>query len=1068
MGYQSIQGVKIKPISTRFANWADGEAFGGWIYDCSVNIGFSKSPTSIDISIALDTQTSPSLTNPVSYDFDIKKSDLFLNNIGNDSHYDITIGGTEYKYMYPVSYKISAGSDSKTLSVKFIDYSVILDKITINLFKKGGYDKNKIKQFKISPKLSTYCQSCDLESSDFNKAVINGSVDSVTRGSFIFYNHANRAGIDLFPNLPNQSAGVVYLQNGTLTATKPTTGNYFSFLNYVLNPPSYSDFKNNEINNAFNTLISSADINGGSLTIGIEEWSDKICDNDSKTTYNFSELLACLRRVGFKFSKVNKEDDLSSYADVYGFLDKNINYRKDYVGSLREVLTQWCADFGLDFYFSGKTLRFVDLSAISSTALRQDIDEIKKIVYPNKVGLGQNFNSDKQFAISNWSESADLEDTYAKSLVTFNRRNYQVRTSSKKSDRAWDFQTLHPLEFLVNSQSAGMYDSRFLNDIDTCAALIRYSENIRNIYASNIISANPNIIGNYRAFAFYPIAVLDDQNEIALKSELIKNIIKDKKTANNKNTYEIVNEHFDVVIGFHNPEEFSKIKNWERSLGDNMYKYAIGKFAKNSSYDSPLFSSRIDFKSQPDSELFFAANNGKIDLSEIFQRNNINENSSTLYGKRIGIINENSWYPSSQEFENEIKNIMSRANGNKGCAGLFGSKGVNQFVAAESKNHNQNIDIEDWSPKIAVLSDDLVLRSKDWIQAAIDNNAYGGADILKAFNKILINEPADASSPNPYNCPSLYYLFIPRVSWHLGKNRNPHFVLKFNRVNTVNTAMAQNERKKFEDKVLSESQSLPKDECSLNINDRICENNGHHPCYTSEIQNREIGFDSFGCRGISIEFHINQFYDGPFNRDRYENIVTPGSVVPNINLGNKTYPAYVQFRFAAPTIQYPVYGIYRGVGTFNINTLKRVPEIIEANGSYWTETSNVRKVEHINNEIPQELQAQIDLSSQSQQFFNPYFDLNDNLIRTVGDYHNTISNLTRFSGPEYSENIEFSIVGDPALIPNLAPYLKPHRGLKSLSFKLGSEGFSADLQFSNAPPEMPKNEAILNKIIQKL
>lgn len=41
----------------------------------------------------------------------------------------------------------------------------------------------------------------------------------------------------------------------------------------------------------------------------------------------------------------------------------NLDYRASYTGSLREVLKNWCADFGLDFYWSNNSVYFIDLSS---------------------------------------------------------------------------------------------------------------------------------------------------------------------------------------------------------------------------------------------------------------------------------------------------------------------------------------------------------------------------------------------------------------------------------------------------------------------------------------------------------------------------------------------------------------------------------------------------------------------------------------------------------------------------------------------------------------------------------
>jgi hypothetical protein len=62
-------------------------------------------------------------------------------------------------------------------------------------------------------------------------------------------------------------------------------------------------------------------------------------------SYNFGELITELRKV---FNIANPTD-------------LNPKYRTTYTGTVREVLSQWCSDFGWTFYWENETIKFLDL-----------------------------------------------------------------------------------------------------------------------------------------------------------------------------------------------------------------------------------------------------------------------------------------------------------------------------------------------------------------------------------------------------------------------------------------------------------------------------------------------------------------------------------------------------------------------------------------------------------------------------------------------------------------------------------------------------------------------------------
>ena len=396
MGYQQIKGIRVQPsngtANRHFSStpWETGYAFGGWIYNTQLDVGYSQGPTTISLDIALDTQTrGRNDTNRLNDDgaqagssFDIDSGDLNISYQGgsSESYYKIHIGDNVYEPMYLSSYEIDGGSDTKVLRTKFVDYSSILDKIYVGLFKRQGYDKRYIHKLKSSPIIDAQCPDCSTTGVDFWH--VTGTVTGNLEMASYSYNHGGSADLMLKPN-PNES------YSGHFTRRQST---------FPWFPGSSSDSSTIP---AASTTPGMFNINGGTLILGHEEFNETLCGNLAPISYNFSELIFALNRSRVKFSQVNSSNLLSSWmSHVSGKIDKNPNYRQSYNGTLREVLGQWCADFALDFYVTGRTVCFVD----SSNGTLDFVKGLSGVMIPKGTNItGLDFNSDTRNAISSYN-----------------------------------------------------------------------------------------------------------------------------------------------------------------------------------------------------------------------------------------------------------------------------------------------------------------------------------------------------------------------------------------------------------------------------------------------------------------------------------------------------------------------------------------------------------------------------------------------------------------------------------------------------------------------------------------
>ena len=101
-------------------------------------MGFNDKPTEVTVNIVLETTT----FSQAAAVFDITKSDLHcdagVGGLSNEIWYDLNIEGFQLSNFLLYSYNFSIENGQKILNVTFKDYSLILDKIYVGLFKKQG------------------------------------------------------------------------------------------------------------------------------------------------------------------------------------------------------------------------------------------------------------------------------------------------------------------------------------------------------------------------------------------------------------------------------------------------------------------------------------------------------------------------------------------------------------------------------------------------------------------------------------------------------------------------------------------------------------------------------------------------------------------------------------------------------------------------------------------------------------------------------------------------------------------------------------------------------------------
>jgi len=899
MGYQKIKGITLTRVGKKANIFPMGRAFGGWIYGGNVNMGFNSTPTTITLDIALDVKTDGGglmSTDPgyVGIGFDIDPKDLKVNWQGQDEYFKIKIGENEYGPMYLTSYDINGSVDSKTLKVEFTDHSIMLDKIYVGLFKREGFDPKHASFLLVDPELSALCPDCTLTSPSHWVVVGKGS-------AYI------------------QSASY-FLSKAAPNGKKLIDGES-KILSYPKKNKNYKEHYEENIENGPNWKTMGGltdqyapagggvcDINGGTLIIGTEEFNTNICGDNGNVSYNFTELLYSLAGLKIKFTKVNSENLVSSYGDTKE-LDLNENYRKNYNGTLREVLNNWCSDFGLNYQITGKTICF------SNSKKPNAIGEIEKVMIPTEAP-GKPFNAHTDFAIGGYTEKVNIKESFAQSIVTADVRPRRIKNVEKQLKRICGFIATHPLDWLDPEMATtehstlynvGFENPKFLNAyapdrgfldypyfnihgplavaqqlthgksfhhhhwytnrahcvIDTCAALIRSNEALRDIYAGSLIHLSSvnyppvdplSAQNGFNSFGFSPLGKANPANRAALYNWINTFILNNKGGDEREFNF---NTH-DVYFGFYDEDTEQEIKNWERSIAANIGKWGIltkGNLAgfpylSPDLVDQPWSSAglfglkgiearKITSTTEPPNKTYPDYDSQDFPFKEIFKARG-NYLNAGVRGINLGGLHvaqlDNNW----GTYENEVDYYLARLNtAVNGCNNVLNTTAV--IGQAQNNQNNANtktFPLKDYAPKIHKIEGWMLKALLERVVNIRTNKELTDNDLLSAAINIR-EETRVGNAPASYNdmiCPSLAIMIIPRVGYPSAypisvdkkgeEETNPYLEVRFSFNTRTNFVMQKSAGRTAMEKNRQLATKLPDSICDFNMLDYVCAN-GH-------------------------------------------------------------------------------------------------------------------------------------------------------------------------------------------------------------------------------------------------
>jgi hypothetical protein len=272
---------------------------------------------------------------------------------------------------------------------------------------------------------------------------------------------------------------------------------------------------------------------GGSIILGQEQFVEGACDIPD-VAYNFTQLLNGIQQAGLS---------------AFNFSDINPQYYQSYVGSLREVLSNWCADFGYSFYWD---LARNGIKAIDLKIEVDYIDNIKNIINANS-SLGSGGSS--TLAIESFNESSSLEGTVTQKFISRYLKPFRLRNSNRSTINPRTFSCIKPERFNVNQ-----------DDI-TRAVLGKYNDNARTVFCMKDIKNQGKYIGLEKIFTAQSISAQQKNDNIFTKAY-------DYGYNNDAITQFIdKNNGATVLVAVYNPAAKEKYATWESSITDMIGQY---------------------------------------------------------------------------------------------------------------------------------------------------------------------------------------------------------------------------------------------------------------------------------------------------------------------------------------------------------------------------------------------------------------------------------------------------------------------------------------------------------------
>jgi hypothetical protein len=276
---------------------------------------------------------------------------------------------------------------------------------------------------------------------------------------------------------------------------------------------------------------------GGFLILGREEWAKSQCELP-EVNYNFTELKAAMDNMGI----------------VTDITDRAPNYRQAYAGSLREVLNNWCSDFGVSFRWDFTNLpgSVIEVN-MSSPILVSVMDSVASAAKGISTSTGP--------LVTSVDEETDITQTEEQFVVTRHAR----QSFPRPFDMSTHFLTYYQAVTLGDIYKASAMSGRSEKQFNYSCALSRYNGKARDLFLTMLAQGNNNVwqaLG-VRQSMLVPRNARDELIEDCFNTKTYKDRLIDRWGG-----------QFEAYIGHYSEKQHESWESWESDIANNV----IGKY----------------------------------------------------------------------------------------------------------------------------------------------------------------------------------------------------------------------------------------------------------------------------------------------------------------------------------------------------------------------------------------------------------------------------------------------------------------------------------------------------------
>ena len=553
-----------------------GMVFGGYIHSFSCNMGFADSPTTITLSV-INEDGNYSIIEPISL--------LDYGSLTAIDPVSIIIEATpknlNFRSMYLVSYQISESAGSKLLSLTYKDGSILLDKIQFGLLNRDI----RVVEAGVGGGKTVFVNG---------NVAVKRSIDELMASNVTFGPQDVLLPLKCGPCDPLIDAKVeIEFIKKTYDAHK----GYF----FQVHPRM-----------------------GGVIAMGTEEFTQTDCDLRD-VSYSFKEFADVLNLIGLFGSRTSpmiptKGGDPTVFQ---GITDRGrLDLRKNFTGSLREVINSWCTEFGYAWFWNpfSDMIQGIDLTQADFSKIN-DLRELKQRIRTSTAAIsvtskGTTVDPDGiQAIIQSLNEKYSIEGT-----------QIQENTSSFiKPGRAKSYnQTRYYRRAFRNLQLSEIIPCKYFgprneDELLISAALSKYNREARTLY-------------NWRI-----LRDCDDFSPLGIK--LYKKFSDDEKRKFINYNYSVTDAHdldekygpdCDLWLGTYSEELENKWIEWESKVADFIGRYYLvtkdyqDQFicwppSEDSKAPTHLFEYQLNTTSTPSSEEYNEKNKHDLPFKDILK-----------------------------------------------------------------------------------------------------------------------------------------------------------------------------------------------------------------------------------------------------------------------------------------------------------------------------------------------------------------------------------------------------------------------------------------------------------------